>query len=362
MSELLNEAGGADGDKYEVTGYDNKGSPQESIIQLQKAIDDGARIVWQGAGSPATAALLDFINKHNDRNPDDPVLLLNWAAPDVQFTNEKCSYWHFRFSSANDIKIGGVVGTIKTQPGIKKVYIINQDYASGQWSLAAFRDALKTARPDIQIVGEELHPLLRVTDFSPYIAKIRASGADTVFTSDWGQDIQLLLKAAADGGLQANWYAWYAGSTGVPTLMKRTGLAHKVFVIGEGYPNADSATMRDYETKFRAKYNEGMTFVVIVNGMRVLTQAINEAKSAAPAKVAAKLDGIKTTSIIGGDAFVRSQDHQFFQPLIMTTFGPLAQGEPFDEEGTGWGYHPISRIPADQTITTTTCKMPKRPS
>ena len=57
---------------------------------------------------------------------------------------------------------------------------------------------LAAKRPDIEIVGDELHPLFKVSDFSPYIAKIKASGADTVITGNWGPDFALLLKAAAE--------------------------------------------------------------------------------------------------------------------------------------------------------------------
>ena len=45
---------------------------------------------------------------------------------------------------------------------------------------------LAAKRPDIEIVGDELHPLQKITDFSPYIAKIKASGADSVITGNWG--------------------------------------------------------------------------------------------------------------------------------------------------------------------------------
>ena len=89
---------------------------------------------------------------------------------------------------------------MKARTNIKKVYLINQDYSFGQAVRAARQAMLKAKRPDIQIVGDELHPLLKVTDFSPYIAKIKASGADTVITGNWGQDFALLLKAAADAG------------------------------------------------------------------------------------------------------------------------------------------------------------------
>ena len=91
---------------------------------------------------------------------------------------------------------------MKDQPNIKKVYLINQDYSFGQSVRTQARTMLGEKRPDIQIVGDELHPLLKVTDFSPYIAKIKASGADSVITGNWGQDFALLLKAAADAGLQ----------------------------------------------------------------------------------------------------------------------------------------------------------------
>jgi branched-chain amino acid transport system substrate-binding protein len=95
---------------------------------------------------------------------------------------------------------------------------------------------LKAKRPDIQVVGDELHPLLKITDFAPYIAKIKASGADTVITGNWGQDMALLIKAAADAGLQASWYTYYAGGTGGPTAIKQANLNHKVFRAKYGWP------------------------------------------------------------------------------------------------------------------------------
>ena len=111
----------------------------------------------------------------------------------------------------------------------------------------------RAKRPDIQIVGDELHPLLKVTDFSPYIAKIKASGADSVVTGNWGQDFALLLKAAADAGLKVNWYTYYAGGAGGPTAIKQTGLDHQVFQITEGFANSGNQPAMDFEKAFRAK-------------------------------------------------------------------------------------------------------------
>ena len=51
----------------------------------------------------------------------------------------------------------------------------------------AAKEYLARKRPDIQIVGDDFVPIATVRDFAPYIAKIQASGADTVITSNWGR-------------------------------------------------------------------------------------------------------------------------------------------------------------------------------
>ncbi len=178
------------------------------------------------------------MSKYNDRNPGKEILYLNYAAVDPILTNEKCSFWHFRWDANSDIKMAALTTFMKSQPNIKKVYLINQDYSFGHSVEQAAKAMLKEKRLDIEIVGDEFHPLLKVTDFSPYIAKIKASGADSVITGNWGQDIALLLKAAADAGLQADFYTYYAGGAGGPTAIKHTGLSHRVFAITEGVPNA----------------------------------------------------------------------------------------------------------------------------
>ncbi len=207
----LNAKGGAAGKKFEILPLDNKTNPQESLVQAQKAVDSGARFFTQGNGSAVGLALTDWVKKYNERNPGSEVIYLNYAAIDPALTNEKCSYWHFRWDANVDMKMGALTNFMKTQPSIKKVYVINQDYSFGQSVRSAARAMLGKKLPAVEIVGDEVHPLLKVTDFSPYIAKIKASGADTVITGNWSQDIALLLKAAADAGLQVNWYTYYAG-------------------------------------------------------------------------------------------------------------------------------------------------------
>jgi branched-chain amino acid transport system substrate-binding protein len=357
LADELNANGGLNGKKVEIVGLDNKTNPQESLIQAQKAADQGIRIITQGNGSSVAAALSDWVTKYNDRNPGKEIIYFNYAAVDPVLTNDKCSYWHFRWDANSDIKMAALTNFVKDRPNIKKIYLINQDYSFGQAVRKEARAMLKEKRPDIEIVGDEVHPLLKVTDFSPYIAKIKASGADSVITGNWGQDFALLLKAAADAGLQTDWYTYYAGGAGGPTAVKQTGLAHRVFQISEGVPNSATEAAQVWEAAFRAKLGVSLFYPRAVNEMRMLAKAATEAKSDDPKAIAPQLEGMTIEAFDGGEGTMRKDDHQFFQDMYISSFGPLDPGAKFDEEGTGWGWKLVGAVKAKDTLLPTTCKM-----
>ena len=357
LADELNAKGGILGKKVEIVPLDNKTNPQESLIQAQKAIDSGVRYITQGNGSAVAGALTDFVTKFNERNPGKEVLYFNYAAVDPVLTNDKCSFWHFRWDANSDIKMEALTNYMKGVPTIKKVYLINQDYSFGQSVRTQARTMLKAKRGDIEIVGDELHPLLKITDFAPYVAKIKASGADSVITGNWGQDFALLLKASADAGLQVNWYTYYAGGTGGPTAIKQANLNHKVFQVGEGIPNLPHKPSQDFEKALRAKYDFSLFYPRAVNEMRMFAAAAEKAKSLDPVKVAGALEGMKFEVFDGGEGYMRKDDHQFFQPIYISSLGERTDKEPFDEEKTGWGWKLAAKIDTAQTELPTTCKM-----
>ena len=361
LADRVNAKGGAGGMTLEVTGYDNKINPQESLVQAQKAINAGSRIILQGNGSSVAAALTDFVAKHNDRNPDKRVLFLNYAAIDPVLTNEKCNFWHFRWDANVTIKMEALTNYMKTRSNIKKVYLINQDYSFGRSVRDEAKKMLGAKRKDVEIVGDELHPLQKITDFSPYIAKIKASGADSVITGNWAQDFALLIKAAADAGLQVDWYTYYAGGTGGPTALRQANVPNRVFQITEGTANVDHAASQAFEKEFRNKMGAGLIYPRAVNVVNMLAAAMNQAKSGDPVKIAQKLEGMKIEVFNGGNGFMRKDDHQFFQPMYISAFGPLTSKEPFDEEKTGWGWKVLGKVDTNDTIVPTSCKM-NRPS
>jgi len=218
------------GVKFEITGYDNKGAPADSLNALKLATDAGARYIIQGNGSGVALALIDAINKYNERNPGKELVYLNEAAVDPDLTNSKCSFWHFRFDADTTMKMEALSSFMKDQKDIHKVYILGQNYSHGVQVAKYAKEDIKRKRPDIEIVGEDLHPIGQVRDFSPYIAKIKASGADAVVTGNWGTDLTLLVKAAVEAGYTGKFFTYYAGVTGTPTALGTNG-AGKVYVI-----------------------------------------------------------------------------------------------------------------------------------
>jgi branched-chain amino acid transport system substrate-binding protein len=357
LADELNAKGGVLGKQIEIVPFDNKLNPQESLIQAQRAMDAGIRILTQGDGSSVAGALTDFVTKYNERNPGKEVLYFNYAAADPVLTNDKCSFWHFRWDANSDIRMEALTNYMTGVSSINKLYLINQDYSFGQSVRSQAKAMLAAKRPDIQIVGDELHPLLKVTDFAPYIAKIKASGADTVITGNWGQDFALLLKASADAGLKVNWYTYYPNSPGGPTAIKQGNLNNQVFQITNGFANIDRALSRALEKAFRSKYGFSMFYPAAVNEMRMLAAAADKAKSLEPVKLAFALEGMEFDVYNGGTGYMRKDDHQFFQPMYIASFGELTKDELFDEENTGWGWKVIATIETAQTILPTTCKM-----
>ena len=358
FAEKFSGAGNPAGVKFEVTGIDNKLSPTESLNALKAAIDGGARYILQGNGSSVALALSDAVTKHNERNPGKEVLYLNDSAVDPDLTNSKCSYWHFRFDADTSMKMEAMSSFMETQKDIKKVYILGQNYSHGVQVAKFAKETLGRKRPDIQIVGEDLHPLAQVRDFAPYIAKIKASGADTVITGNWGSDLSLLVKAANEGGYTGKFFTYYTGVTGTPSALGTNGTG-RVYQIAYNHYNM-GGQMDKWMNEFKAKYNDDFYTGSIIRIYQTLAAAMAKAKSTDPVKVAAALEGIKVSSF-NGEVEMRKTDHQLQQPLYMTVWQKADKKYPYSPENTGMTLAPLKEYPNYVSSTPTSCQM-KRPS
>jgi branched-chain amino acid transport system substrate-binding protein len=365
--DRINKAGGVlGGQKLEVIGFDSKVSPQEALNQLKRITDQGIRIITQGNGSNVAGALIEAVNRHNERNPGKEILFLNYAAVDPAFTNDKCSFWHFRFDANADMKMESLTTYMAGQKGIKKVYLLNQDYSFGHAVKKAAREMLARKRPDVQIVGDDLHPLGKVTDFAPYVAKIKASGADSVITGNWGQDMSLLVKAGKDAGLNVDWYTYYAGGLGTPSAMGEAA-AGKVKIIAEYHSNVANNKAAKWDADYRKQAPKGNPDFYFLRGKimwEMLAKAINQAKSAEPKAVAYALEGMKYQADLG-EVEMRKADHQLIQPLyVFTLVKSAAKGGPkeakIDMEHSGLAPITDARLEGYTSATPTSCNM-KRP-
>lgn len=345
--------------------FDSKGQNEEALSVLRSAIDAGARIVLQGNSSANAAALIDAINKHNEREPDKRVLFLNYSAVDPVLTNEKCSYWHFRFDAHADMRMTALMEVIRDDKALKEVYLIGQDYSFGQAVLREAKRQLAAQRPDIRLVGEELHPMARVKDFLPYATKIKASGAQAVITGNWGNDLSLLIKAARDVGFDGKFYTFYGNALGAPAAIGEAGIG-KVVAVADWLPNVQTAGGEAFYRSFRARYPKAEDDYVHMRMqllIEALTQSIEAAgKLAGPGVpevgvIAAQLEKVRV-NLGGQSGAMRAADHQFQQPLVVGVMD--RQGSPgvkFDVEGSGYGFRVVKAITPESAEMPTSCKM-----
>jgi branched-chain amino acid transport system substrate-binding protein len=345
--------------------YDSKGQAEEALSMLRAAIDDGAQVIMQGNSSATAAALIDAINKHNEREPTKRVLFLNYAAVDPILTNEKCSPWHFRFDAHADMRMTALMDVLKDDKALKSVYIIGQDYSFGQAVSKEAKRQLAQQRPDVAIVGDELHALGRVKDFVPYAVKIKTSGAQAVLTGNFGNDLTLLIKAAKEVGFDGKFYTFYGNALGAPAAIGEAGIG-KVIAVSDWLPNVPTAASEAFYKAFKARFPNPADDYVHMRMqlmMEVLSQAADKAsminKSNAIDIIAIQaIITPATVTFAGQTGVMRASDHQFQQPLVVGLMDK--QGTPgvkFDVEGSGYGFRVIKQISAKAAEQPTTCKM-----
>ena len=339
--------------------FDNKGQTEESLAMLRAAIDKGCRVIVQGNSSAVAAVLIDAINKHNEREPERRVVFLNYSAVDPILTNELCSFWHFRFDAHADMRMAALMSVIREDRALKGIYLIGQDYSFGQAVLREARRQLGQQRPDVAIVGDELHAVGRVKDFLPYAAKIKASGAQAVLTGNWGNDLTLLVKAAREVGFDGRFYTFYGNALGAPAAIGEAGVG-KVVAVADWLPNVPTPESAAFYESFRRRYPDPQGDYVHLRMqlmIEALAQAIERAGSSDALAVAHALEHADVT-LAGRRGRMRAGDHQFQQPLVVGVMERQgAPGVPFDVEGSGYGFRVVREISAAQAEQPFSCRM-----
>lgn len=358
--EDINAKGGLPGGmKMQLLQFDSKLSAQEAQSALQAAIDQGAKaIVTGGSGSSVVTALVQSVNRWNQRNPGKEVLVLNHSSIDPEMTGKLCSFWHFQTEANTAMKMKAIANFAKKTPDIKKVFLLNQDYAHGKQWASYGRQLVGAARPDVQFVGETLHPIGRVRDFAPYVANIKQSGADSVITGNWGQDLSLLLKAASDAGYNLRYFNHSAGGVpGTVTAVSQAKLGQLTWVA-EWHPGQAGTPKVDALARaYKAKTGKDFMAPRIDLTPRLLAAAIAKAGSTDTVKVARAMEGLEFDSTVGL-LRMRAEDHQLLLPQVVNTIAPVdGKAVKAGWEGTNYGFRTEAVYTGNELAQGSECKM-----
>jgi branched-chain amino acid transport system substrate-binding protein len=355
-AKLDNDAGGVAGAKVELVTCDSKFNPKDGKNCLDRAIGEGIHYIIQGIGSNITLTLLDAIEKYNARNPGKEILLINWAGLDEEMTNKYCSFWQFRTDGHIGMKTKGLAAYLANEKSIKKVYLVNMDYQMGQNAEAAARRFLKEMRPDIQIVGAELHPPSRVQDFTPYVAKIKAANPDAVITANIGTDLNRLIRAGNDIGLNVKWMTFYAAQYGQVTAIGEKGVG-RVYVAADGIMSMEDPVTDKLQEQSRADGAGEFESFRAYRAWKFLTGAVRKANSLEPLKVAKAMENL-SVDVGSYHATMRAVDHQIQLPVLMSVLTPDAK---YKQDSTPWGFKLLKTYKPEEVSEPTTCQM-KRPA
>jgi ABC-type branched-subunit amino acid transport system substrate-binding protein len=250
----------------------------------------------------------------------------------------------------------------------KKFYILNQDYMYGHDISESFKKGLKEYYPQAQIVGEDYHKLF-LTDFAPYLSKIKASGAEVIYSGDWYPDSANLLKQARQMGVTIPFAHVFMGDTTTLTTIGIEGSKGLQGIGSFGNGNPAFKTKQDiklykawndlWKTKFKAPYNEP----IYEHGLgrwtmdfNWLLSVIERAGSTDPEKIIKVWEGDTYQFANGQVVKMRACDHMVIEDIYIVEFVPPdQQRQSFNIPPYYWSnkysfFGPASRIPAEKVL------------
>lgn len=355
VAESLYARGQGGGRRFTLAPFDNKGSPRESLNILKVAIDQGFRYVLQGNGSGVTTVLSQAVERHNQQRPDDPVVLINYAAMDPALTREQCSFWHFRVDADTAMKMRALTRFLIENTGYRSVYLLNQNYAHGKQVSHFFKEEMVIPDERVRIVGDELHDPFRLTDFSAQVERIKASGATALVTGNWGADLRNLISALQSAQLELAVFAYYPGLRGTPTVLANPASRLQVFQVSGWHPN-QSEPWEGFAEEFAESYGEDFVTYAAYDGMKLLLRAMELSDSPKALNVGRQMSGLVFD---GSDRRIvmRKEDHQLVRPVYVSRWQRIGGRHLQSLERTGFTFAPQRVFGVDDMNLPTVCSM-----
>jgi branched-chain amino acid transport system substrate-binding protein len=321
----LNRAGGALGRQVEIVPADSELKPDVATRRANELLfREKVDMLAVGPGSAVAKAVSQVA--HRNRK-----IFVTYASEAAELTGEDFLDTTFRCCMNTEMhsRMLALYFTRMVKEKPDRFYLLNEDYNFGHACAEGFKRAFEKLKvPNQNIVGEDYHPLQKVQDFGPYVTKIMASGAQTVITGDWGQDLRLLLQQGTSLGWKAKTGGYYLDDAVVLQAVKDAAVGHVtagVYSLALETP-ANKAFIRQWREHYPdAPLNyryPNLSVSHTVNAILWLGDVVNRAGSLDTDKLIHAWEGAKFAAM-WGDVEMRACDHQMQSPgFVSEIAGP----------------------------------------
>ena len=317
--EEINQAGGVMGRQLDITSEDSV-NPATAATKAQRMLEQDGALVLMGEINSASALTIMQVAARNKK------LFMQIGARSDALRGKNCNKYTFHVDIPSTVMVNAVGKALVRDNMMKdkKFYTLTADYIFGH-DLARAAKSFFDANGG-KLIGDEL-VATDVTDFSPYLLKIRQGKPDVVCSNLAGNQVTNLIKQYAEFGLPYPIVgfnlntadAWAAGDGNL------SGTWPTVW-----YHTSDVPASKTFVTNFTKKYGkppENHAWIEYVS-LKMMAQAMNETKSTDTDKLVAYFEKETEFDILKGrKGYFRSWDHQLMQEAYPFTVKAKGQAK-----------------------------------
>jgi branched-chain amino acid transport system substrate-binding protein len=319
--EEINASGGVMGRQLDVMSEDSV-NPATAATKSQRMLEQDGALVLMGEANSASALTIMQVAERNKK------LFMQTGARSDALRGKNCNRFTFHTDIPNTVMVNTVGKALLRDNMVKdkKFFTLTADYIFGHDLLAAAKRFFGANQANL--IGDELIAT-DVTDFSPYLLKIRQAKPDVVCSNLAGNQVTTLIKQYAEFGLPYPIVgfnlntadAWAAGEGNL------SGTWPTVW-----YHTLDVPASKTFVAAFSKKYGkppENHAWIEYI-AFKIMAQAMNETKSTDTEKLIAYFEKETQFDILKArKAYFRAWDHQLIQEAY--TFSPKPKGEAKDK-------------------------------
>ncbi|OGL59580.1 MAG: ABC transporter substrate-binding protein [Candidatus Tectomicrobia bacterium RIFCSPLOWO2_02_FULL_70_19] len=299
---FLNAKGGVLGKKVQLIIEDNKSNPVEAVATAEKLIvRDKAPVLMGAWSSTYTLAVMPKLMEYGV-----PMVVETSSSGKITTSGNP---WIFRISPTSAME------AVAMAPHVKKFNVKKADFLSvnNDWGLGAVAEFSKMLQKQGIQVGAKETMDAKAQDLSAQLAKIKASGGDTLFLTTGVEQITLVLKQAKEQRLTHK-IITTGGSSSPDQLISQAGAAaensYHILFFAPWFPEAAPYPniAKDFVVEWKKR---GYNFAGLTEGFRgydgvmTIAAAIQKAGKADPKAIQAALWGVQVQGVNGPIKFFK---------------------------------------------------------